>query len=100
MKKNTPHYRLDAIKAEVSAHGLDAFTRAAHGAELLGLTDFEAVAVVLNLERGMLLKSMTTHADYRMWQDVYHAICPNGRIAYIKLTLRTDGPVVIQFKEK
>ena len=48
----------------------------------------------------MLLKSMTTHADHRVWQDVYHAPCPNGRIAYIKLTLRPDGSVVIQFKEQ
>jgi motility quorum-sensing regulator/GCU-specific mRNA interferase toxin len=42
---------------------------------------------------------MTTYADHRVWQDVYHAHCPNGRMAYIKLTLREDGVVVIQFKE-
>jgi motility quorum-sensing regulator/GCU-specific mRNA interferase toxin len=41
---------------------------------------------------------MTTHADHRIWQDVYHAICPNGRSAYIKITQR-EGVVVIQFKE-
>ena len=46
-----------------------------------------------------LYKSMTTHADHRVWQDVYHAHCPNGKTAYIKVTLR-DGTVVIQFKEK
>jgi len=101
MEKSTPHYNLDAIKAEVMVRGFDAFTRTARdGAALLGLTGLEAVAVVLGLNRGMLLKSMTTHADHRVWQDVYHAPCPNGRIAYIKLTLRTDGAVVIQFKEK
>ena len=101
MEKGTPHYNLDAIKAAVAARGFDAFTRTArHGAALLGLTGFEAIAVVLGLERGMLLKSMTTHADHRVWQDVYLAPCPNGRVAYIKLTLRADGSVVIQFKEK
>jgi len=101
MEKHTPHYNLDAVKAEVAVRGLDAFTRAAiDGADLLGLTGAEAVAVVLGLERRMLLKSMTTYADHRVWQDVYHAACPNGRIAYIKLTLRVDGAVVIQFKEK
>ncbi len=47
----------------------------------------------------MLYKSMTTHADHRVWQDVYHAPCPNGKTAHIKVTLR-DGTVVIQFKEK
>jgi motility quorum-sensing regulator/GCU-specific mRNA interferase toxin len=42
---------------------------------------------------------MTTDADNKVWQDVYHAPCPNGFMAYIKLTLREDGVVVIQFKE-
>ncbi len=52
-----------------------------------------------NLWKRMLHKSMTTNADHRVWQDVYHAPCPNGKTAYIKLTLQ-DGAVVIQFKEK
>ena len=34
-----------------------------------------------------------------IWQDVYHALTPNGRVVYIKLTLQ-QGVVVIQFKEK
>lgn len=101
MEKHTPHYSLNAIKAIVHEHGVDAFTRAAQdGAGKLGLTKFEAVAVVLGLEHRMLFKSMTTYADHKIWQDVYHALCPNGRLAYIKLTLRDDGVVVIQFKEK
>jgi motility quorum-sensing regulator/GCU-specific mRNA interferase toxin len=46
----------------------------------------------------MLFKSMTTNRDHRVWQDVYHAPCPNGKTAYIKLTIQA-GAVVIQFKE-
>jgi motility quorum-sensing regulator/GCU-specific mRNA interferase toxin len=42
---------------------------------------------------------MTTHANHKIWQDVYHAPTPVGKIAYIKLTLK-EGSVVIQFKEK
>ncbi len=42
---------------------------------------------------------MTTFADHRVGQDVYHAMCLNGRVAYVKLTLQ-DGALVIQFKEK
>ncbi len=42
---------------------------------------------------------MTTNTDSKVWQDVYHSPCPNGKIAYIKLTLQ-NGAVVIQFKEK
>ncbi|MGW8160341.1 MAG: type II toxin-antitoxin system MqsR family toxin [Desulfoprunum sp.] len=47
----------------------------------------------------MFYKSMTTIHDATLWQDVYHAPCPNGKTAYIKVTLR-EGAVVIQFKEK
>jgi len=84
----------------VQATGRSAFTATAlRGADALGLTWNEALGVVFGLQRGMLFKSMTTHADSRVWQDVYHAPCPNGKTAYIKLTLR-DGAVVIQFKEK
>lgn len=35
----------------------------------------------------------------RVWQDVYHAPCPNGKLAYVKVTLPADM-AVIQFKEK
>ena len=101
MEKHTPHYNLDAVKAEVELRGIKCFTHTAiTGYSLMDLSYAQARAVVLGLERGMLLKSMTTHDDHRVWQDVYHSPCPNGRIAYIKLTLRADGAVVIQFKEK
>ena len=42
---------------------------------------------------------MTTYADHRVWQDVYHADTPANMKAYIKVTLRNEVPV-IQFKEK
>ena len=45
-------------------------------------------------------KSMTTHVSSRVWQDVYYVNTPNGKVAYVKVTLRTDGSVAIQFKEK
>jgi len=47
----------------------------------------------------MLFKSMATHASSQVWQDVYHAPCPNGKTAYIKVTIQS-GATVIQFKEK
>ena len=43
---------------------------------------------------------MTTHAASQVWQDVYHRVAPNGKVAYVKVTLRADGSIVIQFKEK
>jgi hypothetical protein len=48
---------------------------------------------------GIRYKSMTTYADHRVWQDVYHVATPVRKDAYIKITLRDAAPV-IQFKEK
>lgn len=42
---------------------------------------------------------MTSHADHRIWQDVYYAPTPVHKDAYIKITMRDAAPV-IQFKEK
>lgn len=98
--KGTPHYRLAAVLQTVAALGVDAFTRTAlDNARLMGLSGAEALSVVVSLSNGLFYKSMSTKSDYRVWQDVYHAPCPNGKVAYIKLTLQ-EGSVVIQFKEK
>jgi motility quorum-sensing regulator / GCU-specific mRNA interferase toxin len=100
MEKHKSHYDLEAIKKKVLCDGIFTFTALARrGVDTLGLSEAEAVDVVLSLQRSQLFKSMTTHSDHSVWQDVYHAICPNGKIAYIKLTLQ-DGALVIQFKEK
>ena len=48
----------------------------------------------------MFYKSMTTYTDQHVWQDVYHAPTLIGKVAYIKITLRSNGTVVVQFKEK
>ncbi|MBI3052523.1 MAG: type II toxin-antitoxin system MqsR family toxin, partial [Betaproteobacteria bacterium] len=28
---------------------------------------------------------MTTHAASQVWQDVYHRVAPNGKVAYVKV---------------
>lgn len=100
MEKRVAHYDLDAIRAIVSRDREKSFTYTAlAGIRAMGLTEIEALAVVATLSPAMLHKSMTTHADHRQWQDVYHALCPGGKTAYVKVTLR-EGAVVIQFKEK
>jgi motility quorum-sensing regulator/GCU-specific mRNA interferase toxin len=99
MEKRKPHYDLDAIIVVVRVRGVDSFTKAAKdGAVPMGLSHEAALEVVLHIQRGHLFKSMTTHADPSVWQDVYRVPCLNGKMAYIKLTLRA-GVVVIQFKE-
>lgn len=101
MEKKKPNYLLSDVLAIVAARGVDAFTETAlHGAWDLELTSDGAVAVVLGLRQADFYKSMTTHADHCIWQDVYHAELESGLKAYVKLTLRENGIVVIQFKEK
>jgi motility quorum-sensing regulator / GCU-specific mRNA interferase toxin len=100
MEKLKAHYLLQEVQVLVLRDSGRSFTFAAmRGAESMGLSRAEAVGVVLALTGSMLYKSMTTNSDNKIWQDVYHAPCPNGKIAYIKLTVQ-DGAVVIQFKEK
>ncbi len=100
MEKKSAHYALEAVLAKVSEIGMAAFTRTAlDNARRMGFCGSDAAAVVTGLTRTDFYKSMTTHQDHAVWQDVYHRQLPDERWVYIKLTLR-DGAVVIQFKEK
>ena len=100
MEKRTPHYDLERIKADVARLRAAAFTKTAlDGGRAMGLTSAEMLAVVGSLSGREFYKSMTTFADHRIWQDVYHAATPVRKDAYIKITLRASAPV-IQFKEK
>jgi len=42
-------------------------------------------------------KSMTTHADHRIWQDVYRPTTPAGEVC-LKLTV-IDDVIIVSFKE-
>ena len=55
-------------------------------------------AVVLALTPTDFYKSMTTHADHRVWQDVYRAKTANGDEVYLKLTV-IDDLLIVSFKE-
>ena len=100
MEKRLPHYPLAVIQARIAEQGIMAFTATAlFNAAAMGLSEEQILRVLASLSRTMFYKSMTTHADSSVWQDVYHAPIPNGKVAYIKLTLQ-QGALVIQFKEK
>lgn len=90
---------LQDIKAAVAARGIDCFTRRAlDDVTAMGLRSVQAMAAIEALTAKHFYKSMTTYADHTTWQDVYH--CPTEVcVAYVKFTLRTDGSVVISFKE-
>lgn len=42
-------------------------------------------------------KSMTTHSDHRVWQDVYRPTTNVG-VVYLKLTV-IDDVLIVSFKE-
>ena len=66
----------------------------------MGLNAGQAINVVCTMTQADFYKSMTAYASSAVWQDVYHPATPTGRVAYVKLTLRQDGAIVIQFKER
>ena len=55
-------------------------------------------AVVMTLTSADFYKSMTTHADHRIWQDVYHAKTSKRADVYLKLTV-IDDVLIVSFKE-
>ena len=70
---------------------------AREGAVALGL-DFDGMlAVVMALTTADFHKSMTTHADHRVWRDVYRPVTPAGEV-YLKLTV-IDEVLIVSFKE-
>lgn len=101
MEKRTPHYRLAKVHEVVADPQSRPFTATAlRGGLSLGLSEPEMREVVLALQRCDFYKSMTTHADQRIWQDVYHGRTRDGVVVYIKIACYSDAPPVIQFKEK
>jgi motility quorum-sensing regulator / GCU-specific mRNA interferase toxin len=67
MEKLVAHYDLKTVKALVTSRGLDAFTLTAlQGIDAMALSLEQGLLVVLNLERHMFFKSMTTHSNHRV----------------------------------
>ncbi|WLH13773.1 type II toxin-antitoxin system MqsR family toxin [Pseudomonas hefeiensis] len=101
MEKSTPHYDLTVVKAEVLRLGSKPFTMSAQqGARRMLLSTARMLRIIASLECRMLHKSMTTYADHRVWQDVYHTTFQDREI-YIKVTYRPGGGhPVVSFKEK
>lgn len=69
------------------------------GALGLGINDLDGMcALVLELIYANFYKSMTTHADHRIWQDVHHVRTTHGYSVYLKLTV-IDDVLIVSFKE-
>ena len=60
--------------------------------------DFDGMlASVMTLITTDFHKSMTTHGDHRIWQDVYRSSTTAGDV-YLKLTV-IDDVLIVSFKE-
>jgi motility quorum-sensing regulator/GCU-specific mRNA interferase toxin len=97
MEKRSPHCPLSVVKALVKAGKVRTTYSAECGAARMGLDVADMLDVVISLVPADFYKSMTTHADHKIWQDVYH---PNTRAgdAYLKLTV-VDDVLIVSFKE-
>jgi motility quorum-sensing regulator/GCU-specific mRNA interferase toxin len=97
MEKRSPHCKLPAVKAMIEAGKVRMTASAVIGGELLGYDRDGILAVVAALTAADFYKSMTTHADHAVWQDVYHPKTPAGDV-YLKLTV-IDDLLIVSFKE-
>ena len=99
MEKSTPHCKLSVVQLLVKDGHVRATASAFNSARELSIYNLSGMcAVLLRLTPSDFYKSMTTHADHHIWQDVYHAKITGGAQAYLKLTV-IDDVLIVSFKE-
>ena len=90
---------LASMKTLVDAGHVRATASAFEGALALGINNLEGMcAIILALRAAEHYKSMTTHGDHRIWQDVSRGITADGIEVYLKLTV-IDDLLIVSFKE-
>lgn len=100
LEKQTPHCRLSVVKALVTSGKIRATASAYRGALELGISDLDGIAeVVLSLTSRDFHKSMTTHLDHQIWQDVYRTKIEGTAMVYLKLTV-IEEVLIVSFKER
>lgn len=97
MEKRTPHCKLAVVKSLVAAGKIRATFSALAGGAALGFGFEEIIGVIEALTAMDFYKSMTTHSDHRIWQDVYRPKTSAGDV-YLKLTV-IDDVLIVSFKE-
>jgi motility quorum-sensing regulator/GCU-specific mRNA interferase toxin len=97
MEKRTPHCPLSAVKALLEGGKARVTFSALSGAASLGFDFAGMLAIVSSLTMKDFYKSMTTHADHKVWQDVYRPTTPAGAV-YLKLTVVADV-LIVSFKQ-
>lgn len=97
MEKRTPHCKLLVVRALIKAGKVRTTNAARIGATALGFDYSGMLAVVTALKSTDFYKSMTTHTDHTIWQDVYCTNTSAGDV-YLKLTV-VDDVLIVSFKE-
>ena len=87
MEKGRPHTPLPLVQALVSSGRVRTTRSAREGAVAVGMGLDDMLDVLIALRPTDFHKSMTTHADHTIWQDVY-----------LKLTV-IDDVLIVSFKE-
>ncbi|EMJ94164.1 putative toxin-antitoxin system, toxin component [Leptospira alstonii serovar Pingchang str. 80-412] len=62
-----------------------------------GFTEKEILNEIIGLQTSDFYKSMTSHHDHKLWQDVYKKEIVNLK-TYIKIQIFNQNTVIISFK--
>jgi len=101
LEKYAAHYSLTEVKRLIE-EGKFKFTYSSRKtlSEDFDITIEEALGLLLKLTVNDLYKSMQSHEDNSLWQDVYHKNI-GLKTAYIKLQISlNDFTIIISFKRK
>jgi len=101
LEKSAAHYSLkELMKLIEEARCKFTYSSRKTLSEDFNITIDEALRVILKLTADDLYKSMQSHEDNSLWQDVYHKKI-GLKTAYIKLQISSnDSAVIISFKRK
>jgi motility quorum-sensing regulator/GCU-specific mRNA interferase toxin len=97
MEKRKPRCPLSIVHGLIDRGRVRATTGALIGAAAMDLDFDDMLTVVRALTISDFFKSMTTHGDHRVWQDVYRPSTSVGDV-YLKLTV-IDDVLIVSFKE-
>ena len=96
MEKFNPTYSLEEFKHSDFKITLTAQMTASD----LGFDDDDVREIVSTMELKHFYKSMTSYANHKIWQDVYHVPC-GDLILYVKFTQNVISEfTLLSFKEK
>ena len=101
MEKRRPHYSPEQVHSLASDPKKIQFTRTAlDGGIDLGLDVQMMRSIVMGLRMSGFYKSMTTHTNSKVWQDVYRPSF-RGTSLYLKLTIvAEDELLIVSFKRR